>query len=276
MGTEPITTSIEIVKPLTRRGKIRYALFDFDGTLSLIREGWQRVMVPMMVEQLMETPSHEDMVTLTRIVTEFVDQLTGKQTIYQMIRLCEEIEQRGGNALDPLAYKHLYLERLNLHIQDRVDGLTKGTISAEELMVPGSVQVLDELQKRNINCYLASGTDEEYVNAEAKALMLDQYFEGIYGARDDYQTFSKKIVIEKIIQENNLQSEELIVFGDGYVEIENIAAIGGIAVGVASDEANRVGIDNWKRLRLIKAGADLIIPDFLPLRQLISYLFAED
>jgi len=276
MGTEPITTSIEIVKPLTGRGRIRYALFDFDGTLSLIREGWQGVMVPMMVEQLMETPFHEDMVSLTQIVTEFVDHLTGKQTIYQMIRLCEEIEQRGGNALDPLEYKHLYLDRLNQHIQDRVDGLTKGTISAEELMVPGSVQILDELQRRNIHCYLASGTDEEYIKAEANALMLDHYFDGIYGARDDYHTYSKKIVIEKIIKENNLLPEELVVFGDGYVEVENIAAIGGIAVGVASDEANRVGIDNWKRLRLIKAGADLIIPDFRPFRQLVGYLFAED
>jgi len=38
----------------------RVALFDFDGTLSLIRTGWQQVMVPMMVEILRECSGTED------------------------------------------------------------------------------------------------------------------------------------------------------------------------------------------------------------------------
>ena len=45
-------------------------------------------------------------------------------------------------------------------------------------------------------------------------------------------------------------------FGDGYVEIENVKAVGGVAVGVASNEKEREGIDQWKRERLIQAGAD--------------------
>ena len=40
---------IEIVNQSIPRGHVRHALFDFDGTLSLIREGWQGVMIPMMV-----------------------------------------------------------------------------------------------------------------------------------------------------------------------------------------------------------------------------------
>src|SRR5881392_3699683 len=82
-------TQIEVLNPQVRRGRIRSALFDFDGTLSLIREGWQQVMVPMMVEVLKETPGgrHEDDAGLATHVREFVDRLTGKQTIYQMIQL---------------------------------------------------------------------------------------------------------------------------------------------------------------------------------------------
>jgi phosphoglycolate phosphatase len=92
---------------------------------------------------------------------------------------------------------------------------------------------------------------------------------------DDYQNYSKKMVIDRILNENGLSGSELVTFGDGYVEIENTKAVGAIAVGVASDEANRQGIDEWKRKRLIDAGADLIIPDFRPFERLIAYLFLE-
>ena len=46
---------IEILRPDLPRGRFRSVLFDFDGTLSLIREGWPQVMIPMMVEVLRET-----------------------------------------------------------------------------------------------------------------------------------------------------------------------------------------------------------------------------
>ena len=38
---------------------LRHVLFDFDGTLSLIREGWPEVMVPLMVEVLQATGTGE-------------------------------------------------------------------------------------------------------------------------------------------------------------------------------------------------------------------------
>jgi phosphoglycolate phosphatase len=102
------------------------------------------------------------------------------------------------------------------------------------------------------------------------------YFTAIYGARDDHQNQSKKMVINRLIAENRLQGVELVTFGDGFVEIEDTKSVGGIAVGVASNEAARQGIDEWKRQRLIRAGADLIIPDYRSCGQLLSYLFAED
>ncbi len=45
-------TSIELPVPLEPRPEISHVLFDFDGTLSLIRQGWPEVMVPMFVEAL--------------------------------------------------------------------------------------------------------------------------------------------------------------------------------------------------------------------------------
>jgi phosphoglycolate phosphatase-like HAD superfamily hydrolase len=268
--------TIEIINSYIERGHIRHALFDFDGTVSLIREGWQGVMIPMMVEILLQTPHHESGEELYAIVTDYVDRLTGKQTIYQMIQLCEEVRQRGGEPLDPLEYKWMYLDRLWERIKGRVAGLKSGEIEPQEMMVPGAVPMLEALRARGISCYLASGTDEVYVLDEAAALGLSSYFAGIYGALDDYQKTSKKMVIERILNENQLRGPELVTFGDGYVEIEDTKAVGGIAVGVASDEANRQGVNEWKRRRLIQAGADLIIPDFRQHEVLVAHLFDEE
>ena len=267
---------IEVINPHVRRGHIRHALFDFDGTVSLIREGWQGVMVPMMVEILLQTPRHESEEELHAIVTEFVDRLTGKQTIYQMLQLCEEVRQRGGEPLDALEYKWLYLDRLWERIKGRVAGLKNGWLTPAEMTVPGAVSMLEALRTRGVTCYLASGTDEVYVLDEAAALGLSHYFAAIYGALDDYQNYSKKMVIDRILNEHGLNGPELVTFGDGFVEIENTKAVEGVAVGVASDEVHRQGIDAWKRGRLIEAGADLIIPDFREHQRLAVYLFAED
>jgi phosphoglycolate phosphatase-like HAD superfamily hydrolase len=268
-------TEIEIVNPHIQLGRIRHALFDFDGTVSLIRQGWQGVMVPMMVEVLLETPQHESEEELYAVATEFVDRLTGKQTIYQMIRLCEEVRKRGGEPLSPLKYKWGYLDRLWEQIKGRVAGLKSGQIDPQEMMVPGTVPMLEALRARGVRCYLASGTDEIYVLDEAAALGLAPYFTGIYGALDDYENYSKKMVIDRILSGNGLSGPELVAFGDGFVEIEDTKAVGGVAVGVASDEVNRQGVDEWKRERLIEAGADLIIPDFGQHERLTTYLLAE-
>jgi phosphoglycolate phosphatase len=267
-------THIEIIQSHLERGHIRHALFDFDGTLSLIREGWQGVMIPMMVEVLLDTPGHESEAQLTGVVTEFVIRLTGKQTIYQMLQLAQEVKKRGGTPLDPLDYKQVYLGRLWARIKDRVADLKAARRSPDDLMVPGARHVLEALCTRSVNCYLASGTDRSYVLEEAQALGLTPYFgDHIYGALDDYQNFSKRMVIERILRENHLVGPELVAFGDGFVEIEDTKAAGGIAVGVASNEATRQGIDVWKRQRLIQAGADLIISDFRDHEVLVAYLF---
>jgi len=266
-------SQIEIIHPDIQRGKIRYALFDFDGTVSLIREGWQGIMIPMMVEILMETPGHEQRLQVENVVTEFVTQLTGKQTIYQMIQLCAEISARGGEPLEPVQYKNIFNQRLLEHIQNRIADLKSGRATPEEMTVPGALNWLRIMKERQVVCYLASGTDHPYVLEEAELLGLNDYFAGIYGAQEDYINFSKKMVIDRIIQTHHLHGSDFIAFGDGFVEIEDSKSVEGIAVGVASDEKNRLGIDGWKRNRLISAGADIIIPDFREADRLEEYLF---
>jgi phosphoglycolate phosphatase-like HAD superfamily hydrolase len=267
-------TYIEIVNKDLKIGQIRSVLFDFDGTISVIREGWQDIMVPMMVEELMKTPEHEDEIALQDYVREYVYQLTGKDTIYQMIRLAEEVEKRGGKPLDPLDYKHEYHRRLWNRIEHRVADLKSGKIDPHEMVIEGAIELLEDFYYRGLDMYLASGTDHQYVVDEAKALGIDNYFgDRIYGALDNYWERSKALVIKGILETNNLRGDGLLCFGDGFVEIENCKEVGGLAIGVASDEVNRRGINEWKRERLIRAGADIIIPDYTDIAALTELLF---
>lgn len=268
-------SSIEIINPEIKRGCIKHVLFDFDGTISLIREGWQQVMIPMLVRRLLELKTGETEQQLHAIVEDFVAETTGKQTIYQMIGLADMIRDRGGNPEDPLVYKKEYLDLLWDRIKDRIEALKTGKVQPEQMVVRGSYRLLDLLKARGVRMYVASGTDEPFVKNESALVKVNHYFDGIYGAQDDYKKHSKKIVIERLLRENQVPGESLLTFGDGYVEIENTKEVGGIAVGLATNEQTGEGIDEWKRERLIKAGADIIIPEFSCAETLIDYLFGD-
>jgi len=243
--------------------KITGALFDFDGTISLVREGWQPIMTQMMVEILLKTPRHEPEDQLTKLVSDYIDELTGRQTMYQMIRLAEEVEKRGGMPEDPSEYKKRYIELLEKHIADRLESLRTGHSDPADFFVPGAKEFLELLHAQGVALYLASGTDEHFVRREAQLLGVANLFKTIAGAQEQYLTFSKKIAIERILRENAIDGTKLAVFGDGFVEIEEAKKVGAFAIGVASDEVSRSGqINEWKQRRLTDAGADLIVPDF--------------
>jgi len=263
---------MEIVKFPQKGMKTKSALFDFDGTVSLIREGWQDVMIPYFIEVLSATPEAENPIKTRSCVREFVDKLTGKQTIFQCMRLDEEVVKRGGEVVNPLIYKQEYLKRLMERIKDRLEKLRSGA-NPEEFIVNGCIDLLKGLKEEGITLYLASGTDEADVLEEVKLLGLNKYFDGgIYGAIDGVMDCSKELVIKKIIMENKIKPEQLVSFGDGYVEIELVKNIGGYTFGVATDEIRRKGINEWKRDRLLAAGADAIIPDFEESQKIIDFI----
>ena len=264
---------VEIINKNFPRHPFEAAVYDFDGTLSLLRCNWQDVMIPMMVEILSALGSQETPDALYAIVEEYVMRLTGKQTIYQMIQLTEEITKRGGTPLDPLDYKHQYHDLLWAQIGHRIEAVRSGSVDPETMTVPESKALLTAVADRGITQYLASGTDLKYVRDELTVLQLHEFFEPrVYGALDDYENFSKALVIERIIHETNVPGDRIIGFGDGYVEIEEIKKVGGLAIGVASDEDRRTGINAWKRTRLIEAGADIIIADYRCLNELLGVI----
>ena len=269
--------SLEVIEPVEEGREFKIAMFDFDGTLSLIREGWQEIMIPYFCEEfftsLPERSESDDEVLA--LVTDFVDELTGKQTIFQCMQLKTEIEKRGGIAKEAMDYKNEYLRRLFLKIESKRNGLADGSIDPVSLLVKGSEQFLMALKDKGIEIFCASGTDQPQVIEEAKLLGLDKYFgENIFGALDEHASqCSKELVINRVLNDKNVKGENLLSFGDGFVEIELVKNVGGYAVAVATDEQTQMGVNEQKRERLLSAGAHAVVPDFENGQALINHLF---
>lgn len=272
------STEIEIVNPNVERGKIKHVLFDFDGTISLLREGWQRIMGPMCVEMI--CGDHEPTPEIVKEVEDMIEETTGIQTIFQMQRLVEMVKKHGlvpeDKILDEWGYKAIYNERLLRPVKERIRKLQTGELTIEQLTVRNVFNFLEELKKRGVVMYVFSGTDREDVQNEAKVLGVDKYFAEIWGALPSIEEYSKEKVIKEIISAHNLHGPEVMAVGDGPVELRNVKEQGGIALGVASDEKKGYGWDLHKRKRLLKAGADILIPDYHEWEKLIKFLFCEE
>lgn len=265
---------LEIVHPDVRLGAIRRALFDFDGTLSTIREGWERIMAPLMIEMICggAAPQPE----IVREVEAYIDYSTGILTIEQMAWLAEAVHRHGlTTPKTAREYKQLYAERLLVPVRDRLARLAGGEVTPEEMVVAGAHRFVEELFQRGIILYLVSGTDHEHVVREAGALGLAPYFgERIYGALDDTAAHTKKTIITRLLDEHVLQGKELLVVGDGRVEIQLAKERGAVALGVASDEVRGCGWNPHKRQRLLAAGADLLVADFTHAEALAGLLLS--
>jgi phosphoglycolate phosphatase len=262
---------LEILRPNPAPGRLRQAVFDFDGTLSLVRTGWQQVMADLILAVLAGTPSAgQDEAALRAQAMEPIVHLAGQPTIAQMQWLADEVRRRGGAPLTAEAYKSDYLVRLNAGLTSLAD-LRAGRRSAEQLRVPGALEFVRELVRRGVPCAIASGTDEAAVHEEAEALGFGGLIREIRGARDDGLD-AKHVLIERLTAERGLQPGELAAFGDGRSEMQAARTQGGLAIGVASDEAARRGVNEEKRTMLIAAGADVIVPDFAQPAELLDYL----
>jgi len=267
---------IEFLNPAIECGRFRHALFDFDGTISVVREGWERVMVPLMIEMIAGEEGDADG-SVRQEVERYVDESTGIQTILQMEWLAEAVARRRGpdKALSAEEYKAVYNERLLVPVRERLGRLARGEATCDDLMIAGAESFVHALADRGLTLYLASGTDVEYVRHEAAALGVAGYFRGgVFGALRTVAEYSKAKVIREILDRNGLQGPELLVVGDGPVEIREGKARGAVTLGVASDEVRRRGLNAHKRERLIKGGADFLVPDFTAADALMALLFS--
>lgn len=267
-------TDIQLVREV-ERGRFNHALFDFDGTVSLLREGWQQVMGPVMVEMI--CGGAEPAPEIVREVEDYIDESTGINTILQMERLVEMVRAHGfvpeSEMLDAHGYKAVYNERLMKGVRERIARVERGELSLEEATVRGALEFVRRIAEKGLAMYIFSGTDRADVQNEARLVTAAPYFQEIWGALRSYQESNKELIIKTILAEHDLHGSEVLVVGDGPVEIRLAHEHGCVSVGVASDEARGHGWNEPKRQRLLEAGADILIPDFGEGEALIDYLF---
>ncbi len=251
---------MEILSPFSST-RVKAVLFDFDGTISTLRCGWEEVMAPIMVEKLLAC-GRETMDECTRLVNEYIDESTGIQTIFQMKWLSEQVSLRGGPKADPWAYKAEYNEKLMQRIEEKKQAIQQGLESADQYLMCGAIDFLKLLKGEGIHTYVASGTDHPDMVTESKALGVYDYFDELMGAPVHKENCSKEAVLKRLIEKNELIGDDIAVIGDGKVEIKLGKQAGARTLGLASDERARHGVNPAKRTRLINAGADIICGDF--------------
>lgn len=272
-----MTTQLQLVvlnqSAIPRLGHIRHALFDFDGTLSTLRQGWEETMAPVMLEAICGRPPYPPQVV--QEVQEYIDRSTGILTIHQMAWLAETVRRYGlaERVLTPAEYKAIYLRRLMVFVQERIGFVASGQETPADRMIAGSQAFVQGLVERGVQLYLASGTDHPDVVREATVLGMADYFTGgIYGALDATEVNDKGRIIARLLDQHGLAGEQLLVVGDGPVEIREGQRHGAITLGIASDEKNRSGWNERKVQRLSQAGCDFLAPDFSQSDRLLDFL----
>lgn len=273
-------TEIEIVVDLPADFRLTHAIFDYDGTLSTVRQGWEHVMEPVMVRAILGPRyADADEALYNRVVQrvrDYIDKTTGIQTLVQMQGLVRLVREFGlvpaAEILDEHGYKATYNQALTQLVRTRISKVERGELDIGDVVMKNTFPLLDRLEAAGVALYLASGTDREDVAREAEALGVARYFgQHIYGAVGDVTKEAKRMVLDRILNEIG-DARSVVAFGDGPVEIRETRKRGGLTIGVASDEIRRYGLNPGKRARLIRAGAHVIVPDYSQLNALLTLL----
>jgi bifunctional ADP-heptose synthase (sugar kinase/adenylyltransferase)/phosphoglycolate phosphatase-like HAD superfamily hydrolase len=263
---------LEVIEPQVRPLRITHAIFDHDGTISTLRQGWEDVMHGVMLKIILGPQYAEvDQNTcerVTRRIEEFIDKTTGIQTLVQMYGLVELVKEFGfvpaNEVQTPEAYKEVYNDALMNMVRKRMQRIQSGELDVTDFTIKNAPEFLARLHASGVALYMASGTDVQDVKDEAEVLGYGPFFERrIYGAMGDVTQEAKRQVLENILRDVGPENAgALVTFGDGPVELRETRKRGGFSVGLASDEVRRFGANPAKRARLIHAGAHVLIPDF--------------
>ena len=245
--------------------EIKTAVFDFDGTISTLRCGWEKVMEPLMIDIIYGGTCTEEQ---RRTVTDYISASTGIQTILQMKWICEQLAAMGKDPGSPWDHKAEYNRRLMENVNIRRRHAQSG--HADEYLMKGATDFLRELKSRGVKLYAASVTDDADVKKEAEILGVAQYFDEIAGAKPFSEDCSKEATLRRLMSTES--ADGLIVIGDGPVEIKLGRAVGARTIGIAGRESDRCGFDETKCERLRLAGAPVLCDCFEEQTEIFDFL----
>jgi len=262
---------IEIINSPTAAPHL--AAIDFDGTMSLIRIGWQQVMHGVMQAALL--PHYPDSARLDSEIYTYIAHSTGQPSIIQMAWVDEQVILHGGPARGAQAYLDLFSHAMRDRIDHKIASIHDDA-SADALMVPGARAFLQMLAYYNVRIALVSGTEHIHLLRESAALRIDHFFDaGIHGPGPHNPGFTKGDAMAALIDTYQVAPARFLSVGDGPVEIMAGKSLAGYSIAVASHEASG-GLDDDKRRHLIAAGADAVIANFHQLHDITTLLFGQE
>ena len=136
-----MTAAPELLPSFAPRPRAAHVVFDFDGTLSLIREGWADLMAAVCFDALPGGAASAD-AAFRALVYDDIARLTGGESIHQMVQLAERVRERGGPARDAHADHRTFLRALDTRTADRYAALRDGS-AGDRFLVHGSRDLLD-------------------------------------------------------------------------------------------------------------------------------------
>jgi phosphoglycolate phosphatase len=267
--------TIEVIR-LRGQQRPRAVLFDYDGTLSLVRSGWRQYAIDFIAATLAALSPEASASALEALAITHVDAHTGHPSVELMAWLGSEVARRGGQPETPETYVQRAYAPLRTIVEGRLQAARDSQLPADALLVPGARRLLDLLQAQDLALWLVSGSQHSFLLRETELLGIAHYFgDHIYGPLPGGPRFTKRAVIAQLLAETGIEGAELVTFGDGAVETLEAHAVGALVVGVAYDEDKADGSrDERKRAELIRDGADLIIPDYRDADRLVAALFS--
>lgn len=272
-------TMIEVIRSPRDLHTIRHAIFDHDGTLSTLRQGWEQVMEPVMIDAVIGSSSTAaSKPTMSRIIGDVrahIDRTTGVHTLAQMTGLIGLVRAHGlvpeEAILDEHGYKARYNERLIAMVAERIGRIQQGAAKVEDFEIKDAKQFLKMLSDAGILLHLVSGTDVADLRAEARLMGFAPYFgDRIHGAVGRVAHDAKRDLIQQLHRTEQAVGRRLLIVGDGPVEMQLGRKCDAYCLGIASNEASGRGLNTAKRRRLIRAGADAVVGDYEELSQLRS------
>jgi phosphoglycolate phosphatase-like HAD superfamily hydrolase len=256
------------------RQQVTEVVFDFDGTLSWIRHGWPRMMLGLFRRHY-PACGISDVALRERFFEGIVFGMNGQPTIQQMTSYADAVRECGGPEYDPEALRSEFQAELDAAILRRVDAIRAGKKERDAYVVHGAQELLEFLQGKGLRLWILSSSLQHRVREEAEILGLSGYFgDRIFGSTGDPRNFSKARVFEEILRRADVGGERILSFGDGPVEIRDTRSLGGIAVGVCTDEDDNGSgvVEPGKRSILLNAGAQVILPDFRDAARVFSLI----
>jgi len=245
-----------------KKSKILVAVIDWDGTISLLREGWQKVMQEFIANYISSgSPQKKDF----DWAKNFIIKTLGENTIDQMLGI---IEKSVKNKRKILAEKLRREYRDILEEKIRAKRIKQAKNNPDKFIVRGIAQFLEALKKRDIKILVFSGSEQNGKNGigqEARILRLEHYFDGVFGYNGPVRPYNKDNVLKWVIKKYRIKDpSQILVVGDGPKEIKVGKKFGAITIGLMSK--------NITKEILIKSGADFVVYDSTDLVKCLKLL----